>query len=660
MRQNPPATLYTEYFNGIVVIDSSPIIASFIQPGGTVVKNQFLKTKTGIRLFGAGAGSEKATIRDNFFSENLTAIYLVGGNFADIIDNSILLPNYLGLTAVTHGIAEVYGVKAESSSGFNMEGNVMYNTAAPFGAHRQIGVWAKNASIITGGNIYNNGFEKIETSTQAEDNNSGLQIDCNDFEMSTGTLSHIFHASGTLSDQGQCALTPELPQANIYNGIPCDNVTNFQIYNNPLAVPFQYNSYPDLIVNFDENCVTADLVGLALNCGVATSLTFDDLLTCPSYIFTDDGEPTTGEDYVNALIIQIGAHKIIVDQATLILEEGASNDLLDAIDNLSPGQAKNLLLDHSPYLSDQVLIAALNGGFSPGIIKQILQANSPLSQNVWNEFMASGYNPGITSQIDNMQDGNSAREDKESELNYFKTQKQISLDAAVRYYLGTNEAEKAIGLLENDGSVESICALVPIKIDPDYGGIQTHIDFLRNVADLKAVKDPGDPDIVEIRGFCDFYEVLNVITNRTGSYSNMTSTEKASLELLSDQNIAISAYAKAILSLVNKVEYDSGKALPYLTKDGKMLVPKEDSKIDYEFKVFPNPADNVIFIESEDEIKSYHIFDLTGRLVMSATAVLGNRISLGTENLINGVYVVTVSFENGMAKSQRFVIQNER
>ncbi|MFT7611647.1 MAG: hypothetical protein ACI9J3_000592 [Parvicellaceae bacterium] len=76
-----------------------------------------------------------------------------------------------------------------------------------------------------------------------------------------------------------------------------------------------------------------------------------------------------------------------------------------------------------------------------------------------------------------------------------------------------------------------------------------------------------------------------------------------------------------------------------------------------ELKLFPNPANNVIFIESSKMMSGYQIIDLTGRIVMSSKITLANSINIDTQSLINGVYQVKISIENGMEQTQRIVIQ---
>ncbi len=75
------------------------------------------------------------------------------------------------------------------------------------------------------------------------------------------------------------------------------------------------------------------------------------------------------------------------------------------------------------------------------------------------------------------------------------------------------------------------------------------------------------------------------------------------------------------------------------------------------FKLYPNPADNAFFIESEQLIKGYKINDYTGRLILSAGNVSRKEVVVDTHDLKNGIYVITLEFASGVTKVHRVVIQ---
>lgn len=73
------------------------------------------------------------------------------------------------------------------------------------------------------------------------------------------------------------------------------------------------------------------------------------------------------------------------------------------------------------------------------------------------------------------------------------------------------------------------------------------------------------------------------------------------------------------------------------------------------FKLYPNPVQNELFIDFENEqIKEINILDLSGKMVWSSTNK--NIKSINVSDLSQGVYILKVHSENGVA-SNRFVKQ---
>ena len=60
-------------------------------------------------------------------------------------------------------------------------------------------------------------------------------------------------------------------------------------------------------------------------------------------------------------------------------------------------------------------------------------------------------------------------------------------------------------------------------------------------------------------------------------------------------------------------------------------------------QVYPNPVENEVRVSSEFEIGSIEVFSITGQKVMSLSGI--NKFSqfLNTENLTNGIYMISVS-----------------
>jgi len=68
--------------------------------------------------------------------------------------------------------------------------------------------------------------------------------------------------------------------------------------------------------------------------------------------------------------------------------------------------------------------------------------------------------------------------------------------------------------------------------------------------------------------------------------------------------------------------------------------------------IYPNPVKSNLFIKSQNHILSADVYTLTGQLLKSPK-VEENKIL--TEELSSGVYLIKLSFQNGLASTQKFV-----
>ena len=91
-----------------------------------------------------------------------------------------------------------------------------------------------------------------------------------------------------------------------------------------------------------------------------------------------------------------------------------------------------------------------------------------------------------------------------------------------------------------------------------------------------------------------------------------------------------------------------------------------NEKIDYSFDIFPNPANKSINITLDDNINtndniSLDIYDIIGKKVFSndiKSLNNKNQISLSTVNLIQGVYLVSISSNGNTIATNRLMIEH--
>jgi hypothetical protein len=81
-----------------------------------------------------------------------------------------------------------------------------------------------------------------------------------------------------------------------------------------------------------------------------------------------------------------------------------------------------------------------------------------------------------------------------------------------------------------------------------------------------------------------------------------------------------------------------------------------EEMISSSFKVYPNPVNDRLYIETEEEVEEVVVFDIFGRRQVAETPSLQGDVTVDVTNMKSGVYFVKVVTENGeMVK--RFIKQ---
>lgn len=346
-----------------------------------------------------------------------------------------------------------------------------------------------------------------------------------------------------------------------------------------------------------------------------------------------------------------------------ILASGDAEELITSIENDSPGDTKDALLAASPYLSDRVLIAYLTQDPTPPVdhINEVLQANSPLTDTVMSILNMMSLPNGIQNEINNVQEGVSERRLLEGSESVLNTNRLIYVDAIVQEYLDTNWIDSASLFLEQEGSLEALCALVPIEVRRrDTTRANTIIDALRNIATEMEDNEPGCTRSCELNEYCDFQQSVFRIALREGGYFSITPEERTALELMASSDARIAVNAEAILHFLDETlpEYE-GEELVF----PKSMVTKEEvdellkNSTNDLFSVHPNPSSGaVVFTIDKKELNGLEIIitDLQGK-VMKIINVNGHEVNDNLGVIFDGVYLVHL-VEKGEIQSTKKLI----
>ncbi|MBN4071302.1 hypothetical protein JYT72_02210, partial [Crocinitomix catalasitica] len=273
------------------------------------------------------------------------------------------------------------GIYTQNAQGLMIEDNEFLGAV---GSGNNAGIYVENAAIGgTSSEIYDNRFIGLDVGVQSAVLNGNLEIDCNEFmaDESAGPVIGWHNViDGFVTDRGDCnvAASAENPVANAFTGT---YTSSFSILNQGFF--FQYNSYDDIGILPPPGTTT----GIFVNPCAGPAFNPDS--ACPARNVPPD---------FAGIILEIGELSDEIELLGQIIDGGDTDGLLDFIANTSSSVAiRNELLDHSPFLSDEVLISMLDkAGIQESKVKQILEANASLTPAVLLAFMSSPNNYSTT------------------------------------------------------------------------------------------------------------------------------------------------------------------------------------------------------------------------------------------------------------------------
>ncbi|MFN3916650.1 MAG: T9SS type A sorting domain-containing protein [Flavobacteriales bacterium] len=587
----------TERGSGIVTVDAQytatgtyNIFNGDLHPG---TGNNFNHLFMGIQAYG-GTGRLDLTVKDNTFANNAYGIHLSGSNYGLIARNGFTVP---GATFSPQSHNFGFGIYAESAYGFNLEENTFNNLSGNTLDNQAVHV--VNSSTITGGKVYRNAITGVNYGTQMTYDNSFLTVDCNTYTKTKQSVFDVHLAIGQLVTQGNCAT---IPVNNTFNG-PCNNFTLAQVYRNPGTQNFQYNYQSGTLSPACHNV-------LVTNCGPATN-------SCPSQIINPF--VVSKSDAVSTLKSTIVGLNEDLAQERAKIDGGNTPHLLHLIATASPGAIKDALMAASPYLSDQVLLAFLAGNPPTGHLKDILLANSPLSEEVREALSGITLPSGIRNQINSAQQGISPRQELEATINVLNTRRINEIDALTREYLDTNWLDSAVIFLRAEGSFEALCALMPLQTRSDTTATRATIDSLSHEATCRELIDPHCRVAANLRGFCQFHQAAMRIVARPGGYFSFTPDERSLLDSLAQTDLAIAVNARSILHFVDGVRYaPEGDYAYYNLAMIPFENPEEEPLPPVTFDIMPNPTSGQVTFGVDPATLTNAgilITDLTGKVV---------------------------------------------
>jgi len=336
--------------------------------------------------------------------------------------------------------------------------------------------------------------------------------------------------------------------------------------------------------------------------------------------------------------------------------------------SFSVGTSYNTLIEASPYLTSEILIAYLNNQNVSELSKvSLMLANSPLPEDV-KDVLNNYLSPEYASYILQHQVGKNPIEQVQERISDILSAKQVEYDKLVRNTFANDTTpefndtyQMVLGFMENQYDIHAQKRL--IKLYNHKGMYAKSIDVL---SDMRLTNDYNDD--TNLQNFVAISEI-QIELLRTDSKESKTEIVNNYLSCLhdiaADYNTKEGGIARAILQSAEIAEYVPFVFMPNEATSNKSAIisTQEQSKPDQNisltslFNIYPNPANDMLSIEfiNPDGSCTFNIYSIKGDLVktVNSTDKLGF-MSIMVSDLQPGNYIIECP---QLQSKQQFVIE---
>lgn len=385
--------------HALVIMDASADIQPLMsnpplgQTPQIVKRNSFSGFDLGVYSYGAD-NTDVLVIRDNIFNDNKLGVYADQSTNLSIVENQFTVPH---LGAVSEGYeVRAAGVYLKESYDFEVEENAFLGTND--GNNYDGGFIIEDLEDEDQSynqQIYRNTFDDLGFAVLAYGNNggehqssdglqtwiSGLELKCNDFGQHTNNHQDVYIDSNAsiLPEQGQFGASTEDPAGNRFSSSP--GATPYgHIFMGQGALEISPYVFHGQSPETDPQESNGNFVDRQ-----ESDVEYDKPLSCPIDIAQDDDEETLASDF--------GEIEFITNQISIlklnyfnVLNGGIRAEIMEVLlDDLSTSQEiRDELIQGSPYLDDEILIAAITRliPLNQWHLTEVLVWNSRLSRTV--------------------------------------------------------------------------------------------------------------------------------------------------------------------------------------------------------------------------------------------------------------------------------------
>lgn len=415
----------------------------------------------------AGNTMPCTTYDNSMFKDLYYGIYATGGNSNYTLesDQSLYINNYYGVymkgvnnATLTKNTFEVYrsaspnpqvanyGLYMTGCTGYTVQENYFteFNDPVAIAPGNTHGIIVDNSGELHN-EIYKNRFKNINIGGQSQGVNgtlqsgsnnhvySGLQWKCNVFEK------NIFQAdmavtSGRIDYQQGYLLNPFTNSTSNVQKALAGNVFSHSGFNAQNDFATNTNVQEIEYIHHVDFSTTPISYGPVVTPVAAYNallpIYYNSILACPSKI--KKLNPVIG---IFILKSKTDSLRSVIATKTGLIDGGNTSGLLQTIASQPNGIVKNALIQASPYLSDEVLLAYLQTSPPSGHVSQVLLFNSPLSDTVLSTFRAMSIPKGIKKMVNLVQHGISPRTNLYSEIGYATSERTLLVNDRIRFFL---------------------------------------------------------------------------------------------------------------------------------------------------------------------------------------------------------------------------------
>lgn len=632
-------------------------------PEANNLPSKFENLYTGVMAW--NLNSRPFTVLRNEFTNCLYGVTSVTAKTQTISRNKFYIPESDAM--------QTWGIHVSYGTGYKIEENYLRgldNPSISLGNSRTYGIIIDNSGKEHN-EVYKNVFEELYVGTQAQGNNAriflsdvndsagGLRYHCNEFKhpihlADIGVNGRIDYEHGRVGGSTIHQARDENTARN-----------KFSMFGE------NHTLYPDHDIMLYPGSQQINYVHLADDAHTPDNYTVNPPTSVYPYVQNWGGIPVFATEYTcptryPAIIPIIFEPEFFlgeqdkIDSLENMIDAGKTDQLLNLIAS-QPNESATYkeLMNTSPYLSDVVLESYIRSGVSSNQLKQVLIANSGLSDYIWNSLN--------TSQHTELQ------KDLLMYQNKVSSRKLLSNDIkSVNEKLNSLQRDH-ISAIISDTTIAStsdhleqfleMCEGINFKksLLSQYSSSQKKNKFDELLDNLSGHLSKERIELYRIQYTMDGYASMQEAVNQNESI--LSSLDQIVKTGQDEEAIYIAGTIITILDGKN-IEL---RVLPLQAPKNSLLeYHYETSETDrrqaasYVVKLFPNPSKGSVtfhFSELESSSVNIQLIDLTGKEVFNSQFANTTKEQIDFSHLKKGAYLVKIMIDDQQSDAQLLILE---